>query len=86
MNTLHISINHFFNPLKPKLGFVIFNYSVRALKKTQHITITKIKWLVLLKKIINVYSEYHMKPINRPAFCGKNAELLVNQVVRASGC
>jgi hypothetical protein len=34
-----------------------------------------INWLMLLKGIIDVYSENHMKPIN--TFCEQNAESLI---------
>jgi hypothetical protein len=52
------------NPLKPKIVSIIFKYSVRTAKKTQHFTITKINWLTLFKEIIAVYSENHTKTIN----------------------
>jgi hypothetical protein len=52
------------NPSKPKLIQIIFKNSICTAKKTQHSTITKINWLILLKEIIAVYSENHMKPIN----------------------
>jgi hypothetical protein len=40
-----------------------FNNSVRTSKKTQHFPIKKIKWLMLFKDIIPVYTESHMKPM-----------------------
>jgi hypothetical protein len=52
------------NPLNPKPVKIIFKNSVRAAKKTQLFTITKINWLTLFKEIIAVYSEKHTKPIN----------------------
>jgi hypothetical protein len=33
-----------FNPLKPKLVFVILNDSARTSKRTPHFTITKTSW------------------------------------------
>jgi hypothetical protein len=56
-----------FNPLKPKLVYMLFKNSVRTSKRTRHFTITKINWLMLIKKIIAVYSENHTKPINTNA-------------------
>jgi hypothetical protein len=53
-----------FNPLKPKLVFIICNNSVRTAKKTQLFTITKINWLMLFKEVIPVYTENHMKHVN----------------------
>jgi transcriptional antiterminator len=50
-----------FNPLKPKLVYIIFKNSVRTSKRTPHYTITKINWLMLFKEIIAVYPENHMK-------------------------
>jgi hypothetical protein len=43
-------------------------------KKTQHVSIKKINWLMLFKLIIAVYSENRTKPINIRN--GQNAELL----------
>jgi hypothetical protein len=71
----------YFVPLKPKLVLILFKNSVRTSKKTQPITITKISWLMLFKEIIAVYSEKHMKPINK--ICGQNAELLIVKAGRA---
>jgi hypothetical protein len=56
--------SRFVGYLKPKLVYVIFNNSVRAAKKTQHFTITKINWLTLFKEIIAVYRENHTTLIN----------------------
>jgi hypothetical protein len=47
-----------------KLVYVSFKNSVRTSKRTPNFTITKIKWLMLVKEIIAVYSENHAKPIN----------------------
>jgi hypothetical protein len=48
------------------------------LKKTHCFSITKIRWLILFKEIIAVYSDKHMKPIN--ILCGReHAELLINK-------
>jgi hypothetical protein len=68
------------NPLKPKLVYIIFNNSVRTIKKTQPITIMRISRLMLFKEVIAVYGENHMKPIN--TLCGQKAELLF---VKAGG-
>jgi hypothetical protein len=38
-----------FNPLKPKLVWMLFKNPVRTSKRTPHLTITKIKWLTLFK-------------------------------------
>jgi hypothetical protein len=43
---------------------MLFKDSVRTSKRTPHFTITKINWLTLLREIIAVYSENHVKPIN----------------------
>jgi hypothetical protein len=67
-----LNIAHFatFNPPKPKFVLIIFKHSVRTLKRTQQVSITKINWLLLFGKIIAVYSERDTKPIN--TLCGKN--------------
>jgi hypothetical protein len=52
-----------FNPLKPKTVW-IFNNSVRTSKRTPHVTITKINWLMLFKEIIVVYSDNYTELIN----------------------
>jgi hypothetical protein len=52
-----------FKSLKPKLVYILFKNSVRTSKRTPHFTITNIKWLMLFKEIIAVYSENHAKPI-----------------------
>jgi hypothetical protein len=48
--------------------YILFKKSARTSKRTPHFTIKKIKWLMLFKKIITVYSENHCdkntKPIN----------------------
>jgi hypothetical protein len=62
-----ILINH----LKPKLVLIIFNYSIHTSKKTQHFTITKIKWLIVFMEIIAVYYENYMKLINAELFIAK---------------
>jgi hypothetical protein len=43
---------------------MLFKNSVHTSKRTPHFTITKIKWFMLIKEIIVVYSENHTKPIN----------------------
>jgi hypothetical protein len=54
------------NPLKPKLISIIIKYSVPTpLKKTKHMSITKINSLILFNAANNpVYPENHTKPIN----------------------
>jgi hypothetical protein len=42
----------------------IFKNSVGASKKISHFNITKIKWLMFYKEVIEVYSEKHKKLIN----------------------
>jgi hypothetical protein len=56
------------NPLKPKLIQIIFNNSVLNSEKIHCFSIKKIG---LFSKIIAVYSENHMKPVN--ILCGQNA-------------
>jgi hypothetical protein len=56
-------LGYYVKPLKPTL-IQIFMTSARTAKKTLHFTITKINWLMLFKKIIPVYSENYLKPIN----------------------
>jgi hypothetical protein len=53
---------NYFNPLKPKLTYIIFKYSVHTSKKTQHFTITKMNWLMLFEEINAVYTGNHTKP------------------------
>jgi hypothetical protein len=43
---------------------MLFKNSVRTSKRTPNFTITNIKWLMLFKEIIAVYSENYEKPIN----------------------
>jgi hypothetical protein len=43
---------------------MVFKNTVRASKKTQYVTITKISWLILFKEIIAAYSENRKKSIN----------------------
>jgi hypothetical protein len=44
--------------------YITFKNSVHTSKRTQHLTITKIKWLMLFKEIIAVYSETRAKAMN----------------------
>jgi hypothetical protein len=67
--TLHFTITKInwlmlfkFNPLKPKLVYILFENPVRTSKRTPHFTITKINWLMLFKEIIAVYTENHTEP------------------------
>jgi hypothetical protein len=50
-----------FNPLEPKLVYILFKNSVRTSNRTPDFTIKKINWLTLFKKIIAVYSENNKK-------------------------
>lgn len=43
---------------------VIFENSVRTVKKTLRFTVTKMNWLKLLIEIIDVFTESHTKQIN----------------------
>jgi hypothetical protein len=66
----HEFSSYVYNPLKPKLVYIIFKNSVRTAKKTQLFTITKINWLTLFKEIIPVYIAKHAQLINTR--CGQN--------------
>jgi hypothetical protein len=52
------------NLLKPNLTKIIFKNSDFTTKETQLFTITKIKRLILFKKIIPVYNKNRGKPMN----------------------
>lgn len=41
------------------IAYIIFEELILTAKKTQHLTITKIKWLTLFKEMTDVYSENH---------------------------
>jgi hypothetical protein len=45
-----------FNPLEPKLIYIIFKNSIRTTNKTQHFYVTKIIWLMLFTEIIPVFT------------------------------
>jgi hypothetical protein len=62
------------NPLKPKLVCILFKNSVRTSKRTPHLTITNINWLMLFKEIIAVYSENHAKPTQNAALLTVKAD------------
>jgi hypothetical protein len=51
-------------PFKPQPVQKLFKTSVRTAKKTQHFTVTTVKWLTLLKEIIAVCTKNHTKCIN----------------------
>jgi hypothetical protein len=51
-NTSALCIQMVSSPLKPKLGFIIFNHSVCNSRQAQPITTTEIEWLMLFKEII----------------------------------
>jgi hypothetical protein len=53
---------------------IIFRNSLLTSNKTQDMSITKISWLMLLRKIIALSSENHTKLIN--TLCEQNARLL----------
>jgi hypothetical protein len=53
-----------FKPLKPKFVYIIFKNSVHVSNRTPQFTITKIKWLMLVKEIIDVYIENNTRPIS----------------------
>jgi hypothetical protein len=55
----HLSI---FNPLKPKLVYILFKNSVRTSKRTPYFTITKINWLTLFKDVITLWSKIIQNP------------------------
>jgi hypothetical protein len=50
--------------LKPKLVKITFSISVRTSKRTRHLTIRSINWLMLFEELIAVYTENHSKPTN----------------------
>jgi hypothetical protein len=54
---------------------MIFKNLVLTSEKTQLISITKIKWLILFREIIALYTKHHTKQLN--TLCGQNAELLI---------
>jgi hypothetical protein len=43
---------------------IIFKSSARTSKRTLHIIITKPKWLLLFKEIIDVYTENHTRHVS----------------------
>jgi hypothetical protein len=49
---------------KVRVNNRLFNNGVRTAKKTPHFTITKMKWFMLFKEIIAVYSVNQTKPRN----------------------
>jgi hypothetical protein len=58
-------VNKTIIPLNPKPVEITFKNSVRTSKRrTPHLTITKINWLIVFKEIIAVYSENHTRPKN----------------------
>jgi hypothetical protein len=60
---------------------MIFRNSVPTSNKTQRTSTTDAKWLILRKKIIDIYSENHTKHIYIHCV-GQNAEL---RIVKADG-
>jgi hypothetical protein len=63
---------------------MLFKNSVRTSKRTPHFTITKIKWLMLFKEQITVYSDNHRKLIN--TLRAKCRVRLLNQAVYSYHC
>jgi hypothetical protein len=55
----------------------MFKNLVRTAKKTQHLTVPKVNWLMLFKEITAVYSENHMKPTN--TFRGQNTYFICKE-------
>jgi hypothetical protein len=60
-----------------KLALIIFKDPADTAKKTEHFTIKKLNFLMLLKKLIAVHAENYTKPINT---LGNNAELFIVEV------
>jgi hypothetical protein len=60
-----------------KLALIIFKDPVHTSKKTEHFTIKKLNFLMLLKKLIAVHAENYTKPINT---LRNNAELFIVEV------
>jgi hypothetical protein len=54
-------------------AFDVFKNLVRTSKRTKHVTITKISWIILFQETIAVYSENPTKHIN--TLCGQETEL-----------
>jgi hypothetical protein len=67
------SCKQIFNPLKPKLVWIVLKNSARASKRTPHFTITAIDLLTMFKEMIPVYAENNTKPTNteRDVMTGK---------------
>jgi hypothetical protein len=56
--------NYLITPFEPKLVFIIFKNLIRNSKITQHLTVTKINWLLALKETVTILIEQHEKPFN----------------------
>jgi hypothetical protein len=54
---------------------MLFKNSVFITRKTKHISITNMNWLMMFKEITTACSENHTNFINRLYSLGKNAEL-----------
>jgi hypothetical protein len=57
--------------------YVMFKVSVLTSKKIQHVSVTKINWLMLFTEIIAVYSDNNTKHVS--TLRGKNAVLLITK-------
>jgi hypothetical protein len=64
VNFMVLSCNWVSTLWNTKLIWTEFKKSAPVSNKTQHISITKISWLLQFKKIIVIYTDNHMKPIN----------------------
>jgi hypothetical protein len=53
------------NTLMPKLVQIIFKNSVRTSKEARHFTTEEVQWLILLKEIIVVHIDNHMKNVSK---------------------
>jgi len=54
---------------------MLFKKSVRTSKRTQHFTITKIKWLTVFKEIIAIYSDIIQDPLLPISYAGSTYSL-----------
>lgn len=62
--TVHFASKLHFNLLKEKLVQVTLKKSNQTSKRTKHLPITTISWLMLCKEVIDVYSENYLELIN----------------------
>jgi hypothetical protein len=64
MQAVKIRECSFLNINIPKSVLIVFKNSVRTSKKTQHVSMTTINWVMLFGEIIAVHSENHTKLIH----------------------